>query len=128
MNDSLRVAICNTLQYLLQVALDKHLRDTLVAILVQKLGEILVAVLLNEVDFTVVHDGVLQHHNIGVVKLHENGNFSDSGGWDSIAAIVDMRALDGILFSGLSMLASIDASVSATPQLPLLNVEAQLVF
>lgn len=128
MNDSLRVAICNTLQYLLQVALDKHLRDTLVAILVQKLGKILVAVLLNEVDFTVVHDGVLQHHNIGVVKLHENGNFSDSGGWDSIAAIVDMRALDGILFSGLSMLASIDASVSATPQLPLLNVEAQLVF
>lgn len=128
MNDSLRVAICNTLQYLLQVALDKHLRDTLVAILVQKLGKILVAVLLNEVDFTVVHDGVLQHHNIWVVKLHENGNFSDSGGWDSIAAIVDMRALDGILFSGLSMLASIDASVSATPQLPLLNVEAQLVF
>lgn len=128
MNDSLRVAICNTLQYLLQVALDKHLRDTLVAILVQKLGKILVAVLLNEVDFTVVHDGVLQHHNIGVVKLHENGNFSDGGGWDSIAAIVDMRALDGILFSGLSMLASIDASVSATPKLPLLNVEAQLVF
>ena len=59
MNDSLRVAICNTLQYLLQVALDKHLRDSMVPILVQKLGQVLVAVFLDEVNLAVVHDGVL---------------------------------------------------------------------
>ena len=63
-----------------------------------------------------------------MVELHENGDFSDGSGWDAIVAIVNMRALDGILFASLSMLASVDAPIGAPSQLALLNVVVQLVF
>ena len=121
------MAVGDTLKYLLQEVLYQTWGQTLVVIeLPKELGQVCIAVLLDEVDVIVEHDSVFHVHDVLMFELHQDSNLSDRGRRDPIIAIVDMSLLDGILFARLAMATSVDAAVGATPELTHLLVFIEL--
>ena len=121
------MAVSNTLKYLLQEVLYQTWWETLIVIeLPKELGQVCIAVLLDEVDVIVKHDSVFHMHDVLVFEFHQDSNLSDRGRGDPIVAIVDVSLLDGILFASLAMATSVDAAVGATAELAQLLVFIEL--
>lgn len=94
MDDPLGVTVSHALQDLPNIALYQPGCQVLTFLeLTHVLVKVDPAVLLDEVDVTLCHDGVFELDNVGVVKLGQNGDFADSCRRDPIVAIVDVCLL-----------------------------------
>ena len=90
--------------------------------MVKELGHISIAVLLDEEDIVFKHHMVVECHNVGMLQFHQNGDLTDSCGWNAIIFVVDMCLLDGVFFSGLHMDAFVDAAIGTPTQLTLILI------
>ena len=79
--------------------------------MVKELGHISIAVLLDEKDVVFKHDMVVECHDVRMLQLHQYGDLSDGCGRNAIIFVVDMRLLDGVLFSSLHMDAFVNAAI-----------------
>ena len=95
--------------------------------MVKELGHISIAVLLDEKDVVFKHDMVVECHDVRMLQLHQYGDLSDSGSWNAVILVVDMRLLYRVFFSCRHVDAFIYAAIGTPAQLTLILVLVQLV-